>query len=233
LEQREELWCHISLRVKKAGKTGLRVEGLLDFGPNWFSFRPKIEVKVEVQTQPYTLLITMKINSAVTLAVTLFMAAATTALADMPKVGDTAPAFQGVDQNGQTVKSSDVVGKSIVLLYFYPKDFTGGCTKEACGFRDRMADLQKDDVKLIGVSFDTADSHKAFAAKYGLGFELIADTDGKIADAYGARWGSKNLSQRVSFLIGKDGKIVHVTNSGNPQVHFDEMQAAIASLQKM
>jgi peroxiredoxin Q/BCP len=144
-----------------------------------------------------------------------------------------------VDQNGQTVKSSDIVGKKIVLLYFYPKDFTGGCTKEACGFRDRMVDLQKDNVQLIGVSFDTADSHKAFAAKYGLGFELIADTDGKITDAYGARMKDKNtmqdknMSNRVSFLIGTDGKIVHVTNSGNPQVHFDEMQAAIASLQKM
>jgi thioredoxin-dependent peroxiredoxin len=175
---------------------------------------------------------TMKISSVLSLAATLFIAAATTALADAPKVGDTAPAFQGVDQNGQTVKSSDVIGKKIVLLYFYPKDFTGGCTKEACGFRDRMADLQKNDVELIGVSFDTSDSHKAFAAKYGLGFTLIADTNGKISDAYGTRWGSKDLSQRISFLIGKDGKIVHVTNSGNPQTHFDEMQAAIASLQK-
>jgi peroxiredoxin Q/BCP len=174
----------------------------------------------------------MKINSAITLAVTLFIAAATTALADMPKVGDTAPAFQGTDQDGKTVNSSDIVGKKIVLLYFYPKDFTGGCTKEACGFRDRVGELQKDGVQVIGVSFDTADSHKKFAEKYNLPFELIADTDGKITDAYGARWGSKDLSNRISFLIGKDGKIVHVTNTGNPQVHFDEMQAAIASLQK-
>jgi peroxiredoxin Q/BCP len=174
----------------------------------------------------------MKTNSAITLAVTLFIAAATTALADMPKVGDTAPAFAGTDQNGQTINSSDIVGKKIVLLYFYPKDFTGGCTKEACGFRDRVGELQKDDVQVIGVSFDTADSHKKFAEQYKLPFELIADTDGKISDAYGARWGSKNMSERISFLIGKDGKIVHVTNTGNPQIHFDEMQAAIAELQK-
>jgi peroxiredoxin Q/BCP len=156
---------------------------------------------------------------------------ATSALADMPKVGAAAPSFQGVDQNGQTVKSSDIIGKKIVLLYFYPKDFTGGCTKEACGFRDRMADLQKDNVELIGVSFDTTDSHKSFAAKYGLGFELLADTDGKISDAYGTRMGDKNMSNRISFLIGLDGKIVHETNSGNPQQHFDEMQTAITSLQ--
>jgi peroxiredoxin Q/BCP len=161
----------------------------------------------------------------------LSMFTATAALADMVKVGDPAPFFQGVDQNGQTVKSSDLVGKKIVLLYFYPKDFTGGCTKEACGFRDRMADLQKDNVELVGVSFDTTDSHKAFAAKYGLGFTLLSDSDGKIADAYGTRMMGMKMSNRVSFLIGLDGKIVHVTNSGNPQKHFDEMQAAIASLQ--
>jgi peroxiredoxin Q/BCP len=174
----------------------------------------------------------MKTYRTLSLAVSMLIAAATAALADMPQAGDTAPAFQGVDQNGQTVKSSDIVGKKIVLLYFYPKDFTGGCTKEACGFRDRMGDLQKDNVQVIGVSFDSADSHSKFAAKYGLGFTLLADTDGKIADAYGTRMKMMNMSNRVSFLIGLDGKIVHVTNAGNPQTHFDEMQAAIATLHK-
>ena len=170
----------------------------------------------------------MKIYLTLLAAVSLFIA--TSALADMPKVGDAAPAFQGTDQNGQTVKSSDVIGKKVVLLYFYPKDFTGGCTKEACGFRDRVGDLQKDNVQVIGVSFDTADSHKSFAEKYNLGFTLLADTDGKISDAYGTRMMGMKMSNRVSFLIGLDGKIVHETNSGNPQKHFDEMQAAIASL---
>jgi peroxiredoxin Q/BCP len=169
----------------------------------------------------------MKIYQALLAAFSLFLA--TGAFAEMPKAGDAAPAFQGVDQKGQTVNSSDLIGKKIVLLYFYPKDFTGGCTKEACGFRDRMADLQKDNVELVGVSFDTSDSHKSFAAKYGLGFTLLADSDGKIADAYGTRMNGRNMSNRVSFLIGLDGKVVHVTNSGDPQKHFDEMQAAIAS----
>ena len=95
-----------------------------------------------------------------------------------------------------------------------------------------MADLQKDNVQIIGVSFDTEDSHKSFAAKYGLGFTLLADPDGKISDAYGTRMNDKDMSNRVSFLIGLDGKIVHVTNSKDPQTHFDEMQSAIASLQK-
>lgn len=150
----------------------------------------------------------------------------------MPKVGDAAPAFQGTDQNGHDVKSSDLIGKKIVLLYFYPKDFTGGCTTEACGFRDRMADLQKDNVEVIGVSYDTSDKHKKFEQKYNLNFTLLADPDGKIVETYGTRMGMMKMSRRVSFLIGKDGKIAHVTDSGKPQVHFDEMKAAIDSLQK-
>lgn len=172
----------------------------------------------------------MKIILYILAAVSLFIT--TPVLATMPKAGDKAPAFQGVDQNGNIVKSSDVIGKKIVLLYFYPKDFTPGCTKEACGFRDRMGDLQKDNVEVIGVSFDTGASHQAFITKYHLNFTLLADPDGKIADIYGTRIPGKNMAYRVSFLIGLDGKIAHVTNSGNPQRHFDEMKAAIGSLQK-
>ncbi|HEY1789886.1 MAG TPA: peroxiredoxin [Verrucomicrobiae bacterium] len=156
----------------------------------------------------------------------------TSALAEMPKIGDVAPAFQGTDQNGNPIKSSDIIGKKVVLLYFYPKDFTGGCTKEACGFRDRMGDLQKENVQIIGVSFDSVDKHKSFEEKYNLNFTLLADPDGKIVEAYGTRMGMMKMSRRVSFLIGLDGKITHITDSGNPQVHFDEMKAAINSLPK-
>jgi thioredoxin-dependent peroxiredoxin len=179
----------------------------------------------------FPILNNMKSYLTILTAASIFIAAFT-ASADMPNVGDTAPAFSGVDQNSNTVNSADLIGKKIVLLYFYPKDFTGGCTKEACGFRDRVGDLQKDNVEVIGVSFDTAESHKAFVAKYNLNFPLLPDPDGKIADAYGTRMSGKDLSKRVSFLIGLDGKIVHITNTGNPQVHFDEMKAAIDSLQK-
>jgi thioredoxin-dependent peroxiredoxin len=160
----------------------------------------------------------------------LLPAAATWAA--MPKAGDPAPMFTGTDQDGKTVQLADFAGKKSVLLYFYPKDDTPGCTKEACGFRDRMADLAKDDVAVIGVSFDSAESHKQFIAKYNLNFTLLADPDGKIADAYGTRMEGKSMAQRVSFLIGPDGKIVHVTSSSNPQIHFDEMKAAIAGLKK-
>src|SRR6195256_5860529 len=107
--------------------------------------------------------------------------------AQMPKVGDKAPLITGKDQNGKTWKLADEVGKKVVLLYFYPKDDTPGCTKEACGFRDRISDLKKQGVEVIGVSFDSAESHKNFIAKHNLNFPLLADTDGKIAEAYAAK----------------------------------------------
>jgi thioredoxin-dependent peroxiredoxin len=152
--------------------------------------------------------------------------------AAMPKAGDTAPLFTSTDQDGKTVKLADLIGKKIVLLYFYPKDFTSGCTKEACGFRDRMGELQKDNVEVIGVSFDTAESHQKFIAKYKLNFTLLADPDGKIVDLYGVRMDHLHMAHRVSFLIGLDGRIVHVTDAGNPQIHFNEMKEAIAALKK-
>jgi len=175
----------------------------------------------------------MKINRfANLLAAGAILFSAATTLAAMPKPGDTAPLFTGQDQDGKTVQLADFIGKKIVLLYFYPKDFTGGCTKEACGFRDRMGDLKKDNVEVIGVSFDSADSHKQFIAKYNLNFPLLADTDGKIADLYGVRMTGKNMDNRVSFLIGLDGKIAHITNAGNPDIHFNEMKDAIVGLKK-
>jgi peroxiredoxin Q/BCP len=175
----------------------------------------------------------MKINRFIPLLVaSVILGFATAAVAAMPKAGDKAPLFTGQDQDGKTVNLADFLGKKNVLLYFYPKDFTGGCTKEACGFRDRLGELQKDNVEVIGVSFDSAASHKQFIGKYNLNFPLLADSDGKIADAYGVRMEGKNMAKRVSFLIGTDGKIIHVTDSGNPDVHFSEMQAAIAGLKK-
>ena len=150
--------------------------------------------------------------------------------AQVPKVGDTAPLIQGQDQDGKTWKLADVVGKKVVLLYFYPKDDTPGCTKEACGFRDRMADLKKDKVEVIGVSFDSTASHQKFIAKYNLNFPLLADTDGKIADAYGVRMTDRDMARRVSLLIGLDGKIAHVTDSPSSDTHLSEMKEAMGKL---
>ena len=173
----------------------------------------------------------MKMSLMVLLAVVgLVSLAVPVPAAPRPKVGETAPLFTGQDQDGKTVALADLIGKKIVLLYFYPKDFTSGCTKEACGFRDRMGDLQKDNVEVVGVSFDSARSHQEFIAKYKLNFPLLADPDGKIVDLYGVRMDHMDIAHRVSFLIGLDGKIAHVTDAGNPAVHFEQMEAAIATL---
>src|SRR6476661_2792404 len=126
---------------------------------------------------------------------------------ETPKAGDKAPLISGKDQDGKAWKLADEVGKKVVLLYFYPKDDTPGCTKEACGFRDRISDLKKQGVEVIGVSFDSAESHKSFIAKHNLNFPLLADTDGKIAEAYGVRMPTRSMARRASFLIGLDGKI--------------------------
>jgi peroxiredoxin Q/BCP len=152
--------------------------------------------------------------------------------AETPKAGDKAPLIEGRTQDGKTWKLADVLGKKIVLLYFYPKDDTPGCTREACGFRDRMADLKRDNVEVVGVSFDSAESHQKFIAKHKLNFLLLADTDGKIADAYGARMTGRDMARRVSFLIGLDGKIVHVTDTPSADKHLSEMEAAAARLKQ-
>jgi len=154
------------------------------------------------------------------------------ALASVPAAGDKAPLVQGKDQNGKEWKLADVVGKKVVLLYFYPKDDTPGCTKEACGFRDRIADLKKENVEVVGVSFDSPESHQKFISKYNLNFPLLADTDGAIADAYGVRMPGKDMARRTSFLIGLDGKIAHVTDTMSADTHLNEMKEAVAGLKK-
>ena len=151
--------------------------------------------------------------------------------APMPKVGDKAPLVTGKNQDGKTWKLADHIGKQVVLLYFYPKDETPGCTKQACGLRDRMGDLKKQKVEVIGVSFDSSESHKQFIAKHNLNFPLLADTDGKIADAFGVRRETgKNMARRASFLIGLDGKIAHVTDVPSADVHLAEMKEAVSKL---
>ncbi len=174
---------------------------------------------------------TMRNSLALLCALAVALAAQSSSAAAALKVGDKAPRVHGVDQDGNKWKLADDLGKSVILLYFYPKDDTPGCTKEACGLRDHIGDLKAQGVDVIGVSFDSLDSHKHFVFKYGLNFPLLADTKGKIADAYGARMApDRKMDRRVSFLIGLDGKIVHITDSPNPDVHLDEMQRAVKNL---
>src|SRR5437588_4572779 len=165
-------------------------------------------------------------------ALLTFALALSVSAADKPKLGDKAPAIEGKDQDGKTWKLSDHVGKKVVLLYFYPKDDTPGCTKEACGFRDRISDLKKDNVEVVGVSFDSPESHQKFISKYSLNFPLLADTDGKIADAYGLRMTGKSSARRVNFLMDKGGKIAHITDTPSADTHLAEMKDAVEKLRK-
>jgi peroxiredoxin Q/BCP len=150
--------------------------------------------------------------------------------ATTPKVGDKAPAFEAKDHDGKTVKLSDFAGKQAVLLYFYPRDQTPGCTKEACGFRDSLDGLKKKGVVVLGVSRDDAESHKKFIAKESLNFPLLVDTDGKITETYGAGMEGRLLARRVSFLIDKSGKVVHVTDAPSADKHLAEMKEAVDKL---
>lgn len=154
------------------------------------------------------------------------------AIAATPKAGDPAPKFEGRSTDGKTLKLDDFIGKQAVLLYFYPKDNTPGCTKQACTLRDRIGDLSKQGVQVIGVSMDTEESHQKFIAEHKLNFPLIADPEGKLVAQFDVAMKDRNLARRASFLIGKDGKIVHVTDTPSADVHLTEMQEAVASLGK-
>lgn len=168
-----------------------------------------------------------------TLLSAILLAGVTVALAEVKvKNGDPAPKVEGKDQNGATWKLSEFKNKKIVLLYFYPKDDTPGCTKQACGLRDRMEDLKKEKVEVVGVSYDSSESHRKFIEKHGLNFTLLADDDGNIADAFGVTMPEKKMARRVSFLIDKKGKIAHITDNPKADVHLEEMKEAIAKLAK-
>lgn len=155
---------------------------------------------------------------------------ASASLRAMPQIGDLSPRFEAMDQNTNYVKLADYLGKKNVILYFYPKDFSPECIKEACGFQERLGDLHQNDVVVIGVSIDSIESHFKFANQYNLKFPLIADTEGKIAHAFGAKAKGACQANRISFLIDKQGRIVQITESNDAETHFKEMQTAIYRL---
>lgn len=148
------------------------------------------------------------------------------------KVGDRAPAIVGRDHQGQVWKLADYLQRGPVLLYFYPKDNTPGCTRQACGLRDRMADLQQAGVTVVGVSFDSAESHQKFIADHQLNFTLLSDPEGKIADTFGVRIPGQKMARRVSFLIDARGVIRHITDTPKAETHLEEMTAAVRTLKK-
>jgi len=121
------------------------------------------------------------------------------------KVGDTAPAFESVDDTGKPFKSSDVVGKKILVLYFYPADFTGGCTAQACGFRDEIEKLSSKGVQVVGVSGDSVETHKLFKSHHKLNFPLLADEKGTVAKTFGVPVGKGGESPTINEK-GEKGK---------------------------
>ncbi len=150
----------------------------------------------------------------------------------MLSVGDRAPSFALPDQDGQVVRLSDFAGTSVVL-YFYPKDDTPGCTTQACGLRDNWARVKAAGAVVLGVSPDAPAKHVAFRKKFDLPFSLLADTDHAVADAYGA-WGEKSMYGkkyfgilRTTFIIDGDGVIRHLFEKVKPAGHADQVQKAL------
>ena len=147
-------------------------------------------------------------------------------------VGDKAPAFNLQDQHGNQVNSKDIYGSEIVVIYFYPKDDTPGCTKEACSFRDNFTAFTDAGVRVIGVSADDPASHKAFAEKYKLPFTLLSDIDNTLRQAFGVKADLFGLIPgRVTFIIDKQGIIRHVfASQTQAEKHIKESLEAIAKL---
>ena len=149
------------------------------------------------------------------------------------KEGDKAPDFQGVDQNEKTISLSDYKGKKLIL-YFYPKDDTPGCTAEACNLRDNFSVLKKEGFELLGVSPDDPKKHKKFIDKYSLPFPLIADTEKEILNAYGV-WGPKKFMgreydgvHRTTFVIDEEGKIEKIITKVNTKAHAEQILNGMA-----
>ncbi|MEH1784483.1 peroxiredoxin [Nostoc sp.] len=139
-------------------------------------------------------------------------------------VGTDAPAFTAKDTNGNTVSLSDFAGKTVVL-YFYPKDDTPGCTKQACSFRDAQPQYQGKDIVVLGVSADDEVSHQAFTQKYNLNFPLLADSDKSLIKAFDVDGGG--YAKRVTYVIDPNGKITHVDASVNTTTHASDVLTAL------
>jgi thioredoxin-dependent peroxiredoxin len=148
------------------------------------------------------------------------------------KVGQKAPDFTVLNDQGEKVKLADLKGKKVVL-YFYPKDDTPGCTKEACAFRDGIAQIKKKGAVVLGVSADSVASHEKFKKKFELNFPLLADTDKKMVEDYGvwkekSMYGKKYMGiERTTFIIDEQGKISHIFPKVKVDEHYEEVIAAL------
>lgn len=150
-----------------------------------------------------------------------------------PQVGAVAPEVTLPSNEGKPASLKDYKGKWVVL-YFYPKDFTSGCTLEAHNFQRDLAKFNQADAVILGVSVDNSESHKDFCAKEGLNFKLLADTDAKVSEAYGSvkDYNGAKMSARNTFIINPEGKIAKVFTGVKPQTHSEEVLQALAELKK-
>jgi thioredoxin-dependent peroxiredoxin len=148
------------------------------------------------------------------------------------KIGQKAPDFTVLNDAGQKTKLSELKGKKVVL-YFYPKDDTPGCTVEACAFRDGIEEIRKRGAVVLGVSADSVESHKKFVSKFDLNFPLLADTEKKVIEAYGvwkekSMYGKKYMGiERTTFIIDEQGKVTHIFPKVKVQEHYDEVLDAL------
>jgi thioredoxin-dependent peroxiredoxin len=167
------------------------------------------------------------------LVVTSVVARPVTTVTEVPAAGATAPTFKLVTNEGKEASLSDFAGKWVVL-YFYPKDFTSGCTLQAHNFQRDLEKYNKINAVILGVSVDTAESHKEFCAKEGLNFKLLADIGGKVSEAYGSimEYNGAKYSARNTFIIDPKGKIAKVFEKVKVAPHSEEVLTALADLQK-
>ncbi len=146
------------------------------------------------------------------------------------KIGDDAPDFSLSDEHGLPVSLKSYLGKKVVVLYFYPKDFTPGCTAEACSFRDNYKPIEDKGAVVIGVSVDRVESHLKFSEKFNLPFAILSDQNKEVAKAYGVLGVGGFLAKRVTFIINKDGKISHIFPKVDVKRHSEEVLKALETL---
>ncbi|MGA2972644.1 MAG: peroxiredoxin [Candidatus Bathyarchaeia archaeon] len=146
------------------------------------------------------------------------------------KAGDQAPDFEGPTSDGSRLGLKDFAGKKNVVLYFYPKDDTPGCTREACSFRDNLQPIRNMGAEIVGVSLDSIQSHDSFAKKYSLPFPLISDKDKRVATAYGVLRDIGLSTNRVTFIIDKKGKVAKIFPKVDVSKHTEEVVSALKEL---
>ena len=149
-------------------------------------------------------------------------------MATIPEQGQRLPNIEFTTESGEKLSTGDLSGQKTVL-YFYPKDDTPGCTREACAFRDRMDDYQGAGIKVYGVSLDSPESHRQFREKHNLNFPLLTDEGGRASEALGVL-GERGYANRVTFLLDRDGTIARVYPEVSPETHADEILEDAASL---